>query len=53
MWKEEELKVQLRERRLLGRRCWELEMKMQKKKMYGSLHRRERLKGVYIRGKRR
>ena len=46
------LKLQLGERRLLGRKCWQLVMKRQKKDVQKYREKkRERLKGVYIRAK--
>ena len=47
-------KLRLKERRILGSNFWELEMKLQKKEVWKLIEkRRERLKGVYIRAKRR
>ena len=48
-WKDE---LQLGERELLGRRCWELGTRLQKTDVWRFTNtKRERLKGVYVREK--
>ena len=54
VWWNDEVMLQLGKRRLLGRRCCQLALKSQKKGVWKLIKKRgERLKGVYIRAKRK
>ena len=53
MWWDDEVKA-AGERKMLGSKCYELEMKLQKEDVWKHIEkRRKRLKGVYIIAKRR